>query len=242
MKEILKKSLKIYYLMFIANIMSLLLVFSFGVISVVGFTEEIGYTVYGVTEENTEQIKLYTHYFSDGEDTKKQEYTDMGYTLSTVSLRSNPTKTADTVFKAVAGVITIIILLSFMYNEMWKFGDNERTNVKYRGHTEQKNKGFIIGLIATVPSFLLFAVFTVLKSSVTKSVSLKIYGFLNPYLHNFIQIITNGSLTFGDIKFWQILVILLLLSLVPVACGISYLLGYNEISIGEKFVYKKTKE
>ena len=242
MKDIFKKSLKVFYLMFIVNIMSFFLIISFSVISVVAFTEQIGYTAYGTLESSEEQVKLYEYYYEDGEDTKKAEYEAKGYTLSTPSIRSNPTKAEDLATKAVAGSICIIMMIAILYSEMWKFGDKDKTAVKYKGQKEQTNKGFIIGAIASIPAVVLLIVFTILKSGFAKTFPLLIYGLLNTYLFDFIYIIANGVTEFGGFIWWQILLILLILTIVPIICGISYTLGYKSISIGEKFVYKNNKK
>ncbi len=239
MKDVLKKGLKIFYLLLIANLMSFFLIISFNVITVVGFTEEIGYTAYGSTEENPEQVELYTHYFADGKDTKKQEYEDKGYTITTPSIRSNPSKTTDVVSKSIAGIICLIMVVTITYSEMWKYGDKDRTAVKYKGQTEQKSKGFIIGITASVPAVLLLLVLTLLKSGAAKSFSLLLYALFNTYLYDFIYLIAGNATTFGALAIWQILIVLLLLTIVPIVCGISYILGYNSFSLSERFIYKK---
>lgn len=239
MKDILKKSLKIFYLLFIANIMSFFLIISINVITVIAFTEEIGYTAYGVTEENGEQVELYTHYYADGEDTKKQEYEDMGYTITTPSLRSNPSKTTDTVSKIVAGLFCLMIVITIVYSEMWKFGDKDKTAVKYKGQKEQKSKGFIVGVAVSIPAVIFLLVLTVLKSGATKTFPMLIYAFLNTYLYDLIYLIADNSTVFGALSILQILLLLLLLTIIPIVCGISYILGYNSFSISEKIIYKK---
>ena len=242
MKDILKKSLKVFYLMFIVNIMSFFLIISFSVISTVVFTEEIGYTAYGTLEGSEEQVKLYEYYYKDGEDTNKAKYEAQGYTLSTPSLRSNQTKKEDIATKAVAGSICVLMMIAILYSEMWKYGDKDKTAVKYKGQKEQTKKGFIVGAIASIPAVVLLIVFTILKSGFAKTFPLLLYGLLNTYLFDFIYIIANGITEFGGFALWQILLIFLLLTIVPIFCGIAYILGYKSISLGEKFVYKNNKK
>lgn len=242
MKDILKKSLKAFYLMFVVNIMSFFLIISFSVISVVAFTEQIGYTAYGTMEGSEEQVKLYEYYFKDGEDTKKAEYEAKGYKISTPSLRSNPSKKEDIATKSIAGSICLIMMIAILHSEMWKFGDKDKTAVKYKGQKELMHKGFIVGGIASIPAVVLLFVFTILKSGFAKTFPLLVYGLLNTYLFDFIYIVANGATAFGDFVWWQILIIFLMFTMVPIICGISYILGYKSISIGEKFVYKNNKK
>lgn len=239
MKDILKSAWKIFYLLIIANIMSLFLIISFNFITIIAFTEEIGYIAYGVTEDNEEQVALYTHYFADGEDTKIQEHEDMGYTVTTSAIRSNPSKKADVVSKIVTSVFCLIIVISISYGEMLKLADKDRTAVKYKGQKEQKSKGFIVGAAAMVPAVLFLLVLTVLKSGAAKTFPLLIYAYLNTYLYDLICLITGSTTVFGALTFWQILLIFLLLTILPIICGISYILGYKSFSLSEKIIYKK---
>lgn len=235
----LKKGLKVFYLLFIANIMSFFLIISFNFITTIVFTEQIGYYVYGATEQNTEQELLYTHYYKDGEDTKQQEYIDKGYTLNTPAMRSQPSKTVDTVSKSLAGVICIFMAAALIYNDLNKFGDKHRTSVKYEGKKQNLLTGFGVGLIATGPAIILLAVLTILKTTYAKSLSLLFYGLLNTYIYDFLVLIANGANKFGDLSYLQIFIIFLLLLIVPVICGISYILGYKSVSLSEKLIYKK---
>lgn len=238
MKDIFKKSLKVYFLLFLANIMSFFLIISLNVITVAVSTENIGYVAYGNTDESQEPKQLYTHYYDQGEDTKKAEFENNGYTVTTSSVRSNPSKTATVVSKSISTVMCVIILFLLIYNNLWKYGNIDRTGVKYKNQKEQKYKGFIVGLIANAPALLLFAVLILFKNAFAKNFPVKLFGLVNTYLFDFFNMISNNTV-FGNIAFWQVAVILLMLLIVPLSCGISYYLGYKDIILSEKFVYKK---
>ena len=238
MKDILKKSFKVYFLLFLANIMSFFLIISLNVITVGVSTENIGYVAYGTTEESQEPKQLYTHYYDQGEDTKKAEFENNGYTVTTSTVRSNPTKTATVVSKSISTVLCLIIVIAVLYNNMWKYGNNDRTAVKYRNQKEQTHKGFIVGLIARAPALLLLFLLTLFKNGFAKNISIKFFGLLNTYLFDFLNIISNNTV-FGNIAFWQVAVILLMLLIVPLSCWVAYYLGFKDVIISEKIVYKK---
>ena len=80
MKEVTKLGLKQFLRLILINVMCFFVVISFSVLSTAAFTKNIGYTAYGTSSESSEPEELYTYYYADGEDTKKQEYTDRGYT------------------------------------------------------------------------------------------------------------------------------------------------------------------
>ena len=62
MKDIILKSLKLFLMAFIASIMCFFLVVSINFIKVGLFTDQIGYDMYGASEENTDMQHLYTYY------------------------------------------------------------------------------------------------------------------------------------------------------------------------------------
>ena len=88
MKEVTKLGLKQFLRLILINVMCFFVVISFSVLSTAVFTKNIGYTAYGTSSESSEPEELYTYYYADGEDTKKQEYTDRGYTVSESKIRS----------------------------------------------------------------------------------------------------------------------------------------------------------
>ena len=88
MKEVTKLGLKQFLRLILINVMCFFVVISFSVLSTAAFTKNIGYTAYGTSSESSEPEELYTYYYADGEDTKKQEYTDRGYTVSESKIRS----------------------------------------------------------------------------------------------------------------------------------------------------------
>ena len=238
MKDIFKKSFKVYFLLFLANIMSFFLIISLNVITVAVSTENIGYVAYGTTEESQEPKQLYTHYYDQGEDTKKAEFENNGYTVTTSTVRSNPTKTATVVSKSISTVLCLIIVIAVLYNNMWKYGNNDRTAVKYKNQKEKTYKGLIVGFIANAPALLLFAVLVLFKNGFAKNFPVKTFGLLNTYLFDFFNIISSNTV-FGNIAFWQVAVIILMLLIVPFSCWVAYYLGYKDIILSEKFVYKK---
>ena len=87
-----KKSFKIFYLLFLANIISFFLMISFDVITSIVFTKEIGYKVYVSETQDGKQEFQYDYKFTDGEDTRLKEFEEKGYIVNTPSLRSEPSK------------------------------------------------------------------------------------------------------------------------------------------------------
>ena len=71
MKENFKTGAKLFLKLIVVNIMCFFVVMSFSVLSTAAFTKNVGYKAYGTSSDSSEPQELYTHYYADGEDTKK---------------------------------------------------------------------------------------------------------------------------------------------------------------------------
>ncbi len=234
---IFKKGLKLFGLSIVANVMCFILIISFSVLSTALFTEKIGYTMYGATAESEELKELYTYYFEDGDDTQKEKYEQKGYSLTEVTLRSQVSKTNKVVWSLVSQIFCLIMMISFIYNQLWQLGSKESNLVKFKSLKEDKLKGLKIGAIASAPS-VIFLIFSV----ISKKVNIALFAFLNAYLYDLISLIANGAKSFGALDIWQILLLFVILLIFPATAYGSYLLGYKQFSISEKIIYKKNKE
>lgn len=238
--EIFKKSLKLYGTCFLASIMCFFLVVTFNMIGTNFFGTQIGYSMQGEIEvdgENTKTI-LYTHNFSDGEDLKKQDYIDKGYTLTEIPM-NNTTVTWD----IISQIFLLFMIGVFVYNNLWNLGFKDLNMVKTGNKKEDKLKGLKIGFLSQLPAFILFVVLVVGKTTFAKEFSIASYSFLNPHLHRAIYILSgsNGGY-FGEFGVIEILVIFVLLLFIPLIAQIAYTLGYKSIIVSEKLIFKKNQE
>lgn len=239
MKEILKGGGKLFLKIAVTNFMCIFLVLSFSVISTAAFTENIGYIAYGTVDESAESEELYTYYYKDGDDTKKAEYEEKGYTISTASIRSELSKSGRIFFLVISQIFTFSLLCGFIYPNFWHSGTNDSNLVKFKHKNEDKLIGFKTGAIATIPNYLLLIYLIIAKFAALPSFSLTIYKFLNSSVYSFIEIILGGAFSVSELSLWRFILLFLLPLVIPAIAGVSYILGYKNISIGEKLVYKK---
>ena len=239
MKEILLKSLRLYGNMIVAGFMCFMLVITFNVIATGFFTKNIGYKVYGNLKEGEEQTELYTYYYADGEDSKKQEYIDKGYTLNEVSIRSEIDKSTALIWDIISQIFLLFMSGVFVYNILWNLGFKDNNLVHIGAKNEDKLKGLKIGTIATIPSLVLLTVLTIGKSTFANGVSVALYGILNAQFYEAIYMISGGGVLFSDLAIWQVLLFYALLIYIPLLSHVAYILGYKSILISEKIIYKK---
>ncbi len=235
MKEILLKSLKLYGKCVLASIMCFFMVVTFNFVGTALFTKNIGYTVYGTLEGEEKQTELYTYYTADGEDLKKQEYIDKGYTLNQVSVRSEMSKKADISWGIICLIFTLLIMGSFIYNELWNSGFKDSNLVRIGSKKEDKFKGFKVGLIITIPSFIFL---TLAVIGVFKNLSVAGFALLNSHLYEALILISGGGYL-ADLSTLKIIVIYALFFLNPLIAHFAYIIGYKEILLFEKIAYKK---
>lgn len=241
MKEIFKSGTRLFGKLIVVNIMCFFLVISMSVLGTAVFTENIGYIAYGTLEGSEESVKLYEHYTADGEDTKRAEYEAQGYTITESSVRSQISETGNKIFLTVTQVFCLLLLISFIYPTFWQMGTKDSNLVHFKHKKEDRLKGFKAGFIAIVPSVLLLLFLTVTKSGISGNFPVALYKFMNSSVYSFVNAAAGNATAFGQLSVLSIFVFLLLMLIVPIVAGAAYLLGYKNISLGEKFVYKKNK-
>lgn len=238
MKELIKNSVSLFGRTIIIDIMCFFLVISMSVLITAAFSENIGYKAVGTSSESQESVVLYEHYYKDGEDLKRAEYEDKGYTIQESKIRSSVTKTGNTAFLVVSGLLCTILLVCFIYPKFWEMGTKDSNLVHFKHKQEDKLKGLKAGLIAIIPSLIVLAVI----AFVFPNTQTALYKFLNCSVYTFAELIIGSAKTFKDISILQILGLAVLKAFVPLTAYCAYLLGYKNISLSEKFLYKKTKE
>ncbi len=237
MKENIINGLKLFLKIIVVNIMCFFVVMSFSVLITAVSTKNIGYTAFGTTSDSSEVTELYTYYYEDGEDTKKAEYTEQGYTVTERSLRSQMSSGGTAAFLIISQIFCLLILFSFIYPNIWHIGTKDSNLVRFKHKKEDKLKGLKIGLVAAAP-FYLFLILIAAAKFLMPSFPMVLYKFLNSAFYSFIDIIC-GTATAGSLAPWRLALLFVLPLIIPLISGVAYLLGYKNISVGEKFVYKK---
>ncbi len=242
MKNIFLSGGKVFLSTIIVCFISFFIVISFNALSVGLTTKEIGETVYGRTSEDAEYEELYKHYYKDGKDTKTKEYEEKGYEILRYSFRSEVSKGAEIGFSIASQFCCAVILVSFIYNELWKRGNKDFEAFRLHNKPVKKIKGFLIGLVAVIPSFILLTFFVVTQNSISAKIPIAYYTFVNSYVFEIIHAVTGKVMYWADVKIWQVFVYYALLLVIPVISFISYFIGFKDISISEKLIYKNNSK
>lgn len=301
MKDIFAKGIRTFFTTIIVCIICFFVVVSFNALKIGLFSQDIGYDVYGRTEENADPELLYTYYLNDVDEPKADKYKEQGYTLTekpitaevtnddktesaeigfevygkkgdaqeellykyytekgntvlseqykennvelfSYSIRSEVEKSADIACSVISQIFCLVILVSFVYSELWKAGNKDFETARLYSTPVNKLKGLYIGLVAVIPSvaFLVFSLAT--QNTIMSKLPVAIFTFSNCYAYEIIFAVTNGVMYWADVQWWQALVYFAILLIVPITALVSYIIGVNDISISEKLVYKNSKK
>lgn len=229
-----------------AAMLGFFLCISINVICTALFTDYIGYNAYVYTEDSDKAIAEYQYLYTDndgdgkddGTDTKKAEYEEQGYTVTTYKVRSTLEGAGKSVFLGITQVLNLILLISFASSSVYKQGFKD-ANLVRTGHLKSDSlKGFKIGAVANIPFFVLFAVMVVFTVT-TPNFRTVWYAFLNSQFYPIILQISGGADIVSKLSILQLLLLFVLQLIVPVISGIAYILGFKEINFSDKIVYKK---
>lgn len=244
MKEIVKNGALVWLRTVVVTVMCLIICISMSVIISAAFSEDLGYYAYGQKEDGKDAELLYEHYNADGEDTEKAKYEADGYTVTTQKI-TRITDTGNAVFLTVSQLFCTLLTVAFVYPNLWHLGAKDSNLVKFKHKVSDPLKGLKIGLVGTLPSFLVFCGFFACKFAYPK-LPVALYRFVNCYNYSFVYLIcgegSNPQITVGELAIWRFILLAVILLIVPATACVAYLLGFKDISLGEKFIYKNTKK
>lgn len=245
---IFKNGIKLSGSLIMAAIISVFLCFSINVICSALFTTEIGYNAYVYKDEKaTEPMEQYEYFYVDNDcdgkddntDTKMKEYKDEGYIVETQKLRSTLTGTGKATFLCLTQIFSMIMVVAFASSATYKQGFKDANLVKIGNIKKDMLKGFKIGLVGNMPFLLLTALIIAMALSLAPKFQTIWYAFLSGHFYSFIVWISGGALTLGELSATQLALFAAIQFIAPIISCVAYILGFKEINLAEKLVYKK---
>lgn len=238
MKEVLKTAISIFLKLIIVNFMCGVIVVSLTLIASGFFSETVGYNAFGTKEGSDKTDSLYSYYYADGEDALRSEYEAQGYTITESPIRELSSK-GNTVAMLVAQFLCLMMLCSFVYPKLWQLGASDSNLVHFKHKKEDKLKGLKIGGITIIPAVVLLIVLFTMKNGILSEFPVAIYKLLNSSLYGFVEFAAGNAKTFSELSVLNFVLMLASQLVIPIITYISYILGYKNISVGEKIIYKK---
>lgn len=144
--------------------------------------------------------------------------------------------------KPIMQVILILMFTTSIYIPFWEYGDKDANLVAFNRKEKDTLSGVKIAIVSIIPYLLSTVLLVVYKLGTDASVRIcpVIYEIINVQFIYIIQsLMSMDKLTEPS---WISIIVCMLLPLYTVLVAqIAYILGYKQISIKEKLVYKSKK-
>lgn len=232
---ILKNAGKVYLRFVLALVLCGFLFLSMSVLTLGLLGSNVGYRISEQTESG-QVIIVKEYYYELGEaEVKSMELPD-GQRLEQIR------EVSPAVQKG-ADIVTLILMLlimgAFQYSMLWNLGDKDSVGVRYKGEAYDRLRGLKIGLLGTVPTFVLYVLLWLSKFGLITESYLPIYRLINiPFLPYINLIIPSDIKAAAGASVWQILAVAPIVLVVPAVCFVAYVLGSKQISLHERMTYK----
>lgn len=141
-------------------------------------------------------------------------------------------------------ICAVVFLLSYsvpIYIGMWSIGNKDFHKQKIDNSKKELFKGFKIGLIASIPNFIVAIIFILSKLNLFPYNITIIFKFTNIELLPLINMISN-KIYLPDLSLLQVISMSLLTLIPSILCGIYYIVGNYDINLSQRLVYKENKD
>lgn len=231
--ETLKLAAQVFLKTVVAAIMSLIVYISLSVVIIGMNTQTIGYRLYELIDG--EQVLLEEKYYDDtvtsAPPAKEGQLVE--------GIMSEPPAAAMILLNVLSEVVMLVMLSIFIVTPMKEKGQRDLTQVKYRNGKEDKLCGLKIGLLASLPAFAAYLLLIVAKLTGLMPWYLLAYRYINICFLPLINTVAGTAIASAEISWLALLVILLFHAFVPLVCHIAYIMGYKQVDVTDKLVYKK---
>ena len=144
-----------------------------------------------------------------------------------------------TVMLVIMQIFELIICGGLVYGYMWNVGNRDLNKVNFNREKRDFFKGMRVGLIATVPNFVMVILVIVAKIAGWSNWIFAIYKLMGAY---YVPIVYKYILTdniLSQVSMWRIILSGLLMLFVPIVSTGAYMLGISDYSLLEHTLYKK---
>lgn len=239
--QILKQGFSVFGRYLICIVMCFFVTFSFIAMFSMFTLEMVGYeAAIFETEESEEPIEQYIHYYSDGEDAKKTAAEAKKQIVVTREIAGDFEGAPYIASHVISQTVALVLFFAIVPSSLNKLGRNDLNAVNCGRAEEDKMKGFKAGLIPTAFGFASWICLLLSKLGLMNA-GLSIYSFANYHFFGYQKLIFGTASTASQISWGGIYLALLPVVLTLAACTVAYILGYKDISLYEKTVYKKAK-
>lgn len=134
------------------------------------------------------------------------------------------------------GFCTISILAMIMFDFALKIGRKAMQDIKLHNEKTASNFGLTLGFFITIPLYIMAILVVLAKFNIIGNF-LPYYKILTSFFLPIIDIFAHNA-NAENASVLALIVIFILPLIIPIAVNFSYKVGYNDINLEEKIVYK----
>lgn len=237
-RSVLKTSLKVWLRLAFASFLCLIVWASIYAMSTALFADVVGYRVYELDESGEHNRLVTEHYYAEGEDVNAEIPLKEGQSVYTIRQSSEKVNRNTGI---ISSIFTLLIFASFPYNMLWNVGSKERNYVNFERLDKDILFGLKVGAVATIPSAVLYVLLILGKFGVLSDAIIRWHRIINTPFIPYIDAVEGGVKAATELSFGSLLAVAVPLFFVPLVCMVGYVLGYRQISVRERLIYKKAK-
>lgn len=210
----------------------------------IGSPNYAGYstTTYTTSSDGKETENIKTYFFKEGEDHKLPE-NDETHVYS-------PIYSNDLFPEVLSQILMLCVYVLMLYSVAWAFGAHQHNSEQCAGRGKSKYVGVKLGLASSFMYFISYALLIIAKLGVPLNFAFPLFGLVNATYLPLLNAFTNGGPqgvvgvaglihnNVGDFSYTGVLVMIIPLIIKIIVCAIGYELGYKQVSIKEKLVFK----
>ena len=205
--------------------MSFVIFLSFVAIFTLPLTEAVGYDAYITDEATGHNRKVYTHYYADGEDTKKTQYESQGLTIHTAELRSELTGVGAALVFVAAQLLSIFLFIALVPSRLYRLGAQDAEFCKGLS----MKRWLIPTLFPTAISLTGYILLVLNKLQWIGNYGLSLYRYANYHLFGLQRLLLGAGNDCAQISWIGIVLALSPVLLTILLCGMLYQFGYRNI-------------
>lgn len=210
---------------------------SFTIIAVGAFTKQIGYTVV-YSDDSQGYREIYTHYYSDGEDTEFSKYENDEH-YSKTPIRSTISNSGNAIVRWFSQGVSFIVWAAMIYSVFWQAGDYNANRSELGKEKCDNFMGLKAGVLCQAPFWCAYVILLLSYLFNFMPNFARIYKILFYYLFAFQDTFIPSC---GDgfvFSAGGMAVVFAATFILPLWCHISYKAGLKHLLLKEKIIYKK---
>ncbi len=232
-----KTGLQVWLRLVFASILCFIVWLSIDAMGLSFVGEITGYEIYEYDENGENPQLVISHTYAEGEDRNAEIELTENQVITNIRSMSPRDKA---IIGVISSIFTYLIFGLFPYSMLWNMGSHDENYVQLGRLQKDEYFGLKVGLLASIPSVILYLLLVLGKFGAFPSVILKWHRLINTPFIPYIDAVEMGAATATELSFGSLLAVGATLLFVPFLCWLGYYLGYRQISIRERMIYKKS--